>query len=251
MVAGELDEAADDLRQRAAVGSTIEPRTIGMTGFLGSSDTWSIGDGDSAGSSVRSFVWGREWAGRAAAQEAVHTGWPGTFAAAALVTEGRTALWASAGLSGVHGGLEAQAGAHLVQVEYGIESDHLGLASEVFLGAEGVLLAEADFDPSDGDVAVVGSLDAFVGLAAVGAVAAGPEAARVTAGAEAGIGLGIDVDGSASFADGLLSVDFGASAFLGVGGGVDLTVELDLASLGGAAMDAVDTATEWLASLWR
>ncbi len=250
LVAGELDEVSDDLLQRTEAVPT-GPRTLRMTGLGGSSDTWSIGDGAVGGRSVRSFLWGSEWASRAAASEAFYAGLPGTFTAAALVSEGSAAFWASAGLGGVHGGLELQAGAHLVQVEYGVESDYVGMASEVFLGAESVLLTEADLDPSDGDVAVVGSLDAFVGLAAVGAVAVGPESLQVTAGAEAGIGMGIDVDGGAWFADGLLSIDFGASAFLGVGGGVDLTVELDLAALGGAAMDAVDAATEWLVSLWR
>ena len=106
------------------------------------------------------------------------------------------------------------------------------------------------FDVASGEVDVGGGVAAFAGVAAATEIGVGPETARVVAGAEAGIGAGFELEGSLTMTDGLLDFDFGASAFLGVGAGFDLSLEIDLGAIGEAAVGVFADATDWVGSLW-
>lgn len=183
-------------------------------------------------------------------REAGHDGRFGTFSAAALAAQGHSLAWVGINGWAVDAGIDIDLDLDLVRVEHGLDTGYFDSGLEAFVGGSASLDGTVDFDVSDGDSGFAAGASAFVGMAAAGEVAVGPESARVVAGGEAGIGLGVEIDAAAGFTDGVFDFDFGASAFLGVGGGFDLSIEVDLGTLAEGTLGVVDGAIEWISSLW-
>jgi hypothetical protein len=151
---------------------------------------------------------------------------------------------------GIDLGIEAEAGAYLAQVEYGLDTAHVDLAAELYVGGEAAVDANVDLDPLDGLLMMDAGFDVFVGVAAGGETRFGSDAAAVTAGGEIGIGFGASGEIDLGLDGGVFRFDMGASGFLGVGGGFDVRVEVDLVDLGTGALDVLEDATGWLSPWW-
>ena len=259
LVADALESTAGDIRRRRiAVGPSVavaavrtDPRPFSIKGFVEASEQWGNRTEGEANNRVRTTVlWGGRH-GSVAVNAYEVAGNLGTFSAAALVTDGQAEGWVGFGDWGLELGGIAAGGAHLAQVEYGLALEQGGVAGEVFVGAEAAVEGQLDLRPTDGDLGIDLGMDAFVGMGAAGSVAVGMSGASVVAGGEVGMGLGVDVDGAATYSAGRFNFDFGASAFLGVGGGFDISLEIDVAAVGSDVLEAVASATDWLASLWH
>lgn len=258
LVADALEVTAGDIRRRwAAVESPMSvtrPRTdqhpFSMTGFSNASEQWGNRMEREADDRVRTNVLRGGWSGSVAVGSHEASGRLGTFSAAALIADGRAEGWVGLEDWGLELGGFAGAGAHLAHAEYGLSLQPGGVAGEVFVGAEVAAGGQLDLRPTDGDLGVDLGLDAFVGMGAAGSVAVGVSGAEVIAGGEVGIGLGLDLDGMAAYSDGRFNFDFGASAFLGLGGGFDFSLEIDLGSIGADVFGALESATEFIGSLW-
>ena len=258
LVAANLEWASADLRRRRVVFVALrlpplrtDPRPFSMVGINQASERWEHGSRNVVEDRVRTSVVGGEWHGSAAARSRAFSGALGTLSAAALVVDGQAEGWIGIEDWGLELGGVVGAGAHLAQIEYGLEAEQVGLAGEVFVGVEAAATGELDLGPTNGDLGIDLGLDAFVGAGAAGSVAVGMSGATVVAGGEVGVGLGLDVDGAATYSDGRFNFDLGASAFLGLGGGFDFTLELDIAAVGSDLLGAVEATTDWIASLWN
>ena len=260
-VAAVLEMSASDLRRREIEISTvalwctapalqIHPRRVHVAGVDGSSTRQqSAVTGDHDDGVLRGIVRG-EWGAREAVRHTEHQGQLGTFSAAALAAEGY-----AAGRFGLHDGAlemaaEADLGLHLVQFGHVLDTRFFDTEAEAFVGAEASIEGNLSFDLAGGDGGFEGGLTAFIGMAAAAEVGVGPETARVIAGGQVGIGLGADLDAAVGLTDGVFDFDFGASAFLGLGGGFDVSLEVDLAAIGEATLDVIEGATDWISSLW-
>lgn len=256
-VVAALERTAEDIRRRRIEFGysrhspvQTDPRPFSMAGFSGASERWGSTSDGKADDRIRfDFVRGR-WHGSAAVSSRQVSGSLGTFSAAALIADGQADGWIGFDDWGLEIGGVVGAGAHLAQIEYGWEAEQIAIAGEVFAGVEGAAEGQLDLRPTDGDVGIDLGLDAFVGMGAAGSVAVGMSGAEVVTGGEVGVGLGLDVDGAATYAAGRFNFDFGASAFLGLGGGFDVSLEVDLAAIGSEVLDAMESATDWIASLW-
>jgi hypothetical protein len=254
VLAGELDSSVADLRSRdhgvGATGSSFRPRRVFVEGVDGSSEVWQSGSGNGHHDRLRSWVARGDWGATSAARSSESHGRLGTFSAAALAAEGVASAWLGSDCWAWEAGFDAHAGADLVNVRHSLDSHFFDSDSEVYLGTEVAAGGTLVFDVASGDVDLGGGVAAFVGLAAASEIGIGPETARVVAGAEAGIGAGFELEGALTMTDGLLDFDFGASAFLGVGAGFDLSLEIDLGAIGEAAVEVFSAATDWVGSLW-
>ena len=255
LVADALESTAGDIRRRRiAVGSSVgvrtDPRPFSMKGFGEASEQWGNQSEGEADDRVRTTVLRGGWHGSVAVNAYEVAGNLGTFSAAALIVDGQAEGWVGFEDWGLELGGIAAGGAHLAQVEYGLALEQGGVAGEVFVGAEAAVEGQLDLRPTDGDLGIDLGMDAFVGMGAAGSVAVGMSGASVVAGGEVGMGLGVDVDAAATYSAGRFNFDFGASAFLGLGGGFDISLEIDVAAVGSDVLEAVESATDWIASLW-
>jgi len=260
-VAAALEFSASDLRRRELETSAAElwcrapalqvhPRRVHISGVVGSSTRRQSGvtvenDEGWLGGNAQG-----EWGAGEAVRHVEHQGQLGTFSAAALAAEGY-----AVGRVGLQDGAleiaaEADLGLHLVQLGHVLDTRFLDTEAEAFVGADAAIEGNLSFDPVGGDGGFEGGLTAFIGMAAAAEVGVGPESARVIAGGEVGIGLGADLDAAVGLTDGVFDFDFGASAFLGLGGGFDVSLEVDLAAIGAASIGVIEAATDWISSLW-
>ena len=260
-VAAALEMSASDLIRRELETPTVglwcrapalqvHPRRVhfsGVDGFSAHRQSGVAGDHDDG---VMGGIVRGEWGASEAVRHAEHQGQLGTFSAAALAAEGY-----ATGRFGLHDGAlemaaEADLGLHLVQVGHVLDTRLFEAEAEVFVGTEASIEGNLSFDLAGGDAGFDGGLSAFLGMAAAGEVGGGPETARVIAGGEVGIGVGADLDVAAGLTDGVIDFDFGASAFLGLGGGFDVSLEIDLAAIGVTTLEVIEGATDWISSLW-
>lgn len=262
-VGAALDRAARDLARRqidmdlpeiglscAFPAMNVDPRPVRLAGIDDSSETWGSDHIHEDDDWLRATLFKGAWGGQVAVRRTDIRGPLGTFSASALAAEAQAEAWVGIDDWGIELGGVAEIGLHLAQVEYGLDTRYLDVDGEAFIGGEASVGGTLDLDFLDGDGGFEGGFDAFFGMAAAAETAVGPESARVVAGGEVGIGVGVDIDATATYTDGLLAFDLGASAFLGVGGGFDLGVEIDLGAIGTATVDAFEAAAEWIASLW-
>lgn len=255
-VGAELREVVEDIRVRRLPLINHLPQPLhtalhsraAMYGLAGSSQTWgeSRPDGERLVAAMESW----EWSGRAAAREVESGGPGGSLQATALGVRAQAQGWIGFDDWGLELGGAAAGGAYLVRAGGEMGFGPVTAGGEGFVGAEASVEGELDLQPEDGDVGFVGGIDAFAGMAVATATTVGSSHAVATLGGEWGIGIGAEVDASFVFEDGSLSFDFGASAFLGAGGGFDLTVELDLPGLADDVLAAVESVAGWVASLW-
>lgn len=260
-IAAELEAAAGDLRRRRLEdpptglscrdsSAQIDQRPVGLAGFEGSSESWGVDSVEDHRRWLRDSVMRREWNGRVAVQQTDIHGPLGTFSASALTAESQAEVWVGFDDWGLElaggGGVALQ----LAQVEYGLKTSYVDVSSEAFVGGEASAFGDLDLAFVDGDAGFEGGVDAFVGMAAAVEVGMGTDAVRLVAGGEAGIGFGVDADLAVGYDDGVASFDFGASAFLGLGGGFDMSFDLDLGAIGKATVDVIEGATTWIGSLW-
>ena len=259
-LAAALDVAASDLRRRRIeimpasfegkpASPSIDPRPVRLHGFEGSSDRWGTSPIHDGSDRVRASLLEEEWGAVLAVRRADCEGVLGTFSASAIAAEGQAMGWLGVDDWGIELGFQAGTGLHLVQLDYGLDTRYLDVETEAFIGGEASV--GVDLDVSDGEGSFEGELDAFIGMATAAELGVGPPAARIIGGGEIGIGLGVDVDAALGYAGGVLEFDFGASAFLGVGGGFDLSFDVDLGAIGTATLDLIDGAASWIGSLWR
>jgi hypothetical protein len=254
VLAGELDRSVGDLRSRdggvEAIGSSFRQRRILVEGVDGSSEVWQSGSVNGDRARLRTWVARGDWGGAAAIRSSEVHGRLGTFSAAALSAEGVASAWLGVDNWALDSGFDARAGADLVNVGHSFDSRFFDSDGEVYLGAEVAVGGTMVFDAASGEVDLDVGVAAFVGVAAATEIGVGPETARVVAGAEAGIGAGVELEAAVTLTDGLLDFDFGASAFLGVGAGFDFSLEVDLGTIGEAAVGVFEAATDWVGSLW-
>jgi len=254
VLAGELDRSVGDLRSRddgvEAIGSSFRQRRVFVEGVDGSSEVWQSGSGNGDRARLRTWVARGDWGGAAAIRSSEVHGRLGTFSAAALSAEGVASAWLGVDDWALDAGFDARAGADLVNVGHSFDSRFFDSDGEVYLGAEVAVGGTMVFDAASGEVDLDVGVAAFVGVAAATEIGVGPETTRVVAGAEAGIGAGVELEAAITLTDGLLDFDFGASAFLGVGAGFDLSLEVDLGAIGEAAVGVFEAATDWVGSLW-
>ena len=261
MVAAALEMSVLDLRRRevetftvglwcSAPALQVHPRRVHVAGVGGSSTRWQSGTTGGHDDGVLGGIVGAEWGAGEAVRHAEHQGQLGTFSAAALAAEGY-----AAGRVGLHDGAlemaaQADVGLHLVQLGYMLDTRFFDTEAEAYVGGEASIEGNLSFDLAGGDGGFEGGFTAFIGMAAAAEVGVGPETARVIGGGEVGIGLGADLDAAVGFTDGVFDFDFGASAFLGLGGGFDVSLEVDLAAIGEATLGVIEGAADWIASLW-
>lgn len=260
-VAAALEAAAGDLRRRRLEDPPtglffidpsvqIDQRPIGLAAFEGSSESWGVDSLDDRRGWLRDSVMRGEWRGQVAVRQTDIHGPLGTFSASALTAESQAEVWVGFD----DWGLELAGGAgvalQLAQVEYGLDTSYVDVSSEAFVGGEASAFGDLDMAFVDGDAGFEGGVDAFVGMAAAAEVGVGTDAARLVAGGEVGIGFGVDADLAVGYDDGVANFDFGASAFLGLGGGFDMSFDLDLGAIGRATVDVIEGATTWIGSLW-
>ena len=229
----------------------IDPRPVRLHGSEGSSDRWGTPPIQDGSDRVRASLLDGEWGAGAAVRRAESHGALGTFSASVVAAEGRAMGWVGVDDWGIELGFQAGIGLHLVQLDYGLDTRYLDVETEAFIGGEASIGIDIDLDLSDGEGGFEGELDAFIGMATAAELGVGPPVARIIGGGEIGIGLGVDVDAALGYAGGALEFDFGASAFLGVGGGFDLSFEVDLGAIGSATLELIDGAASWIGSLWR
>jgi hypothetical protein len=148
------------------------------------------------------------------------------------------------------------AGVYLAKAEAEINAGPVSASGEVAVGAEVEGATQVEFDPAKGDVNASAEASAFVGVRAEGEVKAEVGAAEASAQGDVGAGLGADVKAEVGLEDGTLTLDVGAHAYLGVGGGGELSLEIDVPELAGdaaafgqgawnAGTDALDNAGEF------
>ncbi|MDF1596751.1 MAG: hypothetical protein P1T08_11790 [Acidimicrobiia bacterium] len=260
-VAAALEAAAADLRRRRleepptgpfceAPTIQIDQRPVGMVGFEGSSEAWGVDAVDDRGRWLRDSVIRGEWSGRVAARHTDIHGPLGTFSASALTAESRAEGWIGFDDWALELGGGAEVALQLAQVEYGLDTAYVDVSSEAFVGGEASAFGYLDLGFVDGDAGFEGGVDAFVGMAATAELGMGTDTVGLIAGGEVGIGFGVDADLAVGYDDGVASFDFGASAFLGLGGGVDMSFDVDLAAIGKVTVDVIEGASTWIGSLW-
>ena len=159
------------------------------------------------------------------------------------VTIGEDGLLAVGGVS---------AGAYLAQAGYQGEFGPGYATGEVTVGANVWAEGEFEFNPLEGDVEFEGEVGAFAGVNAQGEVGAdfGPLGGSV--GGQVGVGVGAGANIDVGFDDGVFELDFGAYAYLGVGGGVDYSIELDVPELVGNIVDVGEDVVDssWMPWNW-
>lgn len=263
LVATALDVSVRDLRIRQVFrppngpscplpSPQIDPSPVNVHGIEDSSEAWQWGaPHDKDDDWIHATLIEGEWGGQVAVRQEDYRGPLGTFSASALAAEAQARTWVGVDDFGIELGGIAEVGVFLAQAEYGLDTRYLDLESEVFVGGEVSVAGDLDLNIFNGDAGFAGGVDAFVGMAAAAEAGIGPESLQVVAGGEVGIGVGIDADVTGTFDDGVLSFEFGASAFLGLGGGFDLGLEIDLGAIGSATVDVFSWAAEGLSSLWN
>lgn len=259
--AAALEGSVHDIRRKSVLadfrGSWFEapvsdalPGHVRVFGVVGSSETWESGTPGDHDGQLRGRLAGGEWNHRVSVGEAERIGRLGTFSVAALAVQGHSLAWVGTSGRGMSAGVEIGLDLDLARVEHGLDAGCLDTELAAFVGGSASLEGTVDFDVSDGDGGFVGAVGAFVGMAAAGEVAVAHGPARMTAGGEAGIGFGVEIDAAAGFTNGVFEFDFGASAFLGVGGGFDWGIEIDLGAVAEGTLGVVDGAVDWISSLW-
>jgi hypothetical protein len=142
---------------------------------------------------------------------------------------------------GVDGTVSAEASGsasvYVAKAEAQVDLGAVTAEGEVSVGAGVEGAAEVEFDPANGDVQASVEAGGYVGVRAEGEVKAEVGAAEATAEGDIGVGLGAEVKADIGIEDGKFSLDIGASAYLGVGGGGELSLEIDVPELAGDAAE--------------
>lgn len=139
---------------------------------------------------------------------------------------------------------EAGAEAYILKGEYEKDFGVAKAKGDAQVGVKASAEGEIEINPLEGDLEFEGEVGAFIGASADGEVSTeiGPVGGSV--GGEIGVGFGAQANMDAGFDDWKFNLDFGASAYAGVGGGVDFSVELDLPELAEGAMDIGEDVVE-------
>jgi hypothetical protein len=180
----------------------------------------------------------------------------GSIEVSALGAQAQGEAAAGFGPGTVRAEASGSAGVYLAKAEAEVNAGPLSASGEVAVGAEVEGATQVEFDPAQGDVNASAEASAFVGVRAEGETKVEVGAAEASAQGDVGAGLGAEVKAEVGLEDGTLTLDVGAHAYLGVGGGGELSLEIDVPELAGdvaefgqgawnAGADAVDNAGEF------
>lgn len=161
----------------------------------------------------------------------------GSIKVSVLGADAQGAAAAGFGPGTVRAEASGSASVYAAKVEAEVHAGPLSAAGEVAVGAEVEGAAEAEFDPAQGDVDVSAEAAVFAGVRAEGEAKAEIGAAEASAKGDVGAGIGADVKAEFGVEDGKFTLDFGAHAYLGVGGGGEFSIEVDVPELAGDVAD--------------
>lgn len=138
-------------------------------------------------------------------------------------------------------GLEVDMGAgaeaYVARVGYEEQVGFIGFDASAQVGAEVGAEAQIEFNPLEGDLEVEAEVGGFIGVSADAEAQAELGPAIIGVGGTIGAGLGAHAYGEIGFDDWVFRADGGAGAFIGIGGGVDFSVEIDIPELAEGIVD--------------
>jgi WXG100 family type VII secretion target len=194
---------------------------IWQQGYQGDDDFWDVG----------ATLYENEWVAGAARYEGEVSGRFGEAIWAAMGWRGEGSVEFGFGDDGPQFQAYGDLGVYLVRGEFSSELAGFDIMGEAQVGANIQGNLDIDFDISDGEVEIEGEIGGFAGVSAEGQISRdfGP----VEAGVNGRIGYGIGLGGNfeAEFDNGRITIDAGAYAFAGLGGGLEGSIELDIPDL--------------------
>lgn len=193
-----------------------------------------------------------EWKTGKAAYDETFSGRYGTINVKGLGYDVEAEGSISLGEDGLLAAGGVSAGAYLAQAGYQGQFGPGYATGEVTVGAEVWAEGEFEFNPLEGDVEFEGEVGAFAGVNAQGEVGAEFGPLNGSVGGQIGVGAGAGANIDVGFDDGVFEFDFGAYAYLGVGGGVDYSIELDVPELAGNIVELGEEVVDapWLPWNW-
>jgi hypothetical protein len=148
-----------------------------------------------------------------------------------------------AGVSITHDGLTASAsgsvGAYLVDTQAGFQGGPLTASGDASVGAGANANAQVAFNPLKGDVGVSGGGSAFAGAQANETGSLGAAGTSVSETAGVGAGIGVDAKADLGIKDGDISASFDVGGYLGVGGNVDVSFNVNVPKAADDAWHAI------------
>lgn len=150
------------------------------------------------------------------------------------------------GVDEVEVGAYVSASAHVVRGEAGIEAGPVNGGVEGSIGAQASAEANLEVDLSDGTLQVETGLDAFAGGEIGASAGVDVGVAGVEGGFEGKAGVGAEFEADVGFEDGEFNASFELGAALGLGGGFDVEVSVDVGGMASGAVDAAGKVGGWL-----
>lgn len=152
-------------------------------------------------------------------------------------------------------GITAQAsgsvGAYLVDAKAGVHGGPLTACGEATVGADASGNVQAAFNPLKGDVGVNSGVSAFAGAQANETGSVGVDGTGVSETAGVGAGVGVDANLDVGMNHGDIDAKFDVGGYLGVGGNLDFSFNVNTPKLADGALHDVTKAPKVADDAWH
>lgn len=182
-------------------------------------------------------VWSASGSRKASVASVSASGEHGSITASAFGAEATGSASAGFGPGTVRAEVAGSASVYAARVQAEVHAGPARAAAEAQVGAQVEGAGEVEFDPLRGDVNASAEASAFAGARAEAELGLDVGPAEATAQGDVGAGIGGDVKAEVGFDDGTFEFGVGAHGYLGVGGGGEVSFEVDVPELAGKVAD--------------